>query len=87
MVEIRSFESDAPVEGVMLNVDFAGTTYSLETDNNGIARTDWERNLTSGDYYADAYDLALAGYVWNPFAFDLEGDSDGDGKADNLLTL
>ena len=51
-----------------------------------IARTSWERNLAEDNYYADAYDLALAGFVWNPF-LDLEDDSDGDGKPDDLLLV
>lgn len=87
VVEVRSDEDDAPVAGVNLRVDFAGTTYELTTDSNGIARTSWERNLNDGNYYADAYDLAFAGFVWNPFSLDLEDDSDGDGKPDDLLVL
>ena len=73
--------------GVTLKVDFAGSTYTLTTDSNGIAHTSWIRNLGSGSHYADAYDLALAGYSWSPFAFDLEDDSDGDGKPDDVLVL
>ena len=52
-----------------------------------FARTSWERNLASGAYYVDAYDLALEGFVWNPFSLDLEDDSDNDGKPDDLLTV
>jgi uncharacterized delta-60 repeat protein len=87
VVEIRD-EDNAPVAGVTVKVDFAGTTYTLTTDSNGIARTAWERNLASDDYYADAYDLALTGYVWDPFSIALEeDDSDGDGKPDELLMV
>ena len=85
IVEIRTVFGDLPVQDVAVKVDFAGTSYSLETDGNGIARTSWERKLASGTYYADAYDLALRGHIWDPFAFDLEDDSDRDGKADARL--
>ena len=30
-------------------------------------------------------DLVLAGYYWNPLTLDLEDDTDGDGKPDNIL--
>ena len=87
VIEVRDVDDNA-VQGVTLKVDFAGTTYNLETDSSGIARTDWERNLASGDYYANAYDLALAGYSWDPFSIPFEeDDSDGDGKPDDVLTV
>ena len=57
MVEVRDADGNA-VEGETLKVDFAGTTYELTTDSSGIAHTDWHKDLASGDYYADAYDLA-----------------------------
>jgi hypothetical protein len=85
VVEIRDIDGNA-VEGVTLKVDFSGTTYTLTTDSNGIARTSWERNLADGDYLADAYDLALEGFAWNPL-LDLEFDSDGDGNPDDLLIV
>lgn len=86
-VQIRSGEDGSLVEGVTLQVDFAGETYTLVTDSNGLAWTSWERNLADGEYYADAYDLALEGYEWSPFSLDLEDDSDGDGKPDDLLVV
>lgn len=86
VVEVRD-DDGAPVAGVALKVDFNGVTYMLTTDNLGLARTSWTRNLPTGDYYADAYDLALEGFEWTPFALDLEDDSDGDGKADDLLQV
>ena len=87
MVEVRSEVDDSPVAGVTLKVDFAGRTYSLPTDINGIARTSWKRNIGGGNHHAVAYDLALAGYNWDPFTFDLEDDSDGDGKPGDVLVL
>lgn len=47
----------------------------------------WERYHASGDYYADAYDLALEGYAWDPFNLNLEDDSNGNGLPDDLLTV
>lgn len=85
VVEIRDINGSA-VAGVSLKVEFAGTTYTLQTDSSGIARTDWVRNL-SGNYYADAYALALEDYFWEPFALDNEDDSDADGWADDLLVV
>lgn len=66
VLDVRSAADDMPVAGVTLKVDFTGSTYSLTTDSNGIARTSWKKNLSSGNYYADAYDLALAGFTWSP---------------------
>lgn len=86
VVEVRDVDGNA-VAGVMLKVDFNGTTYNLTTDSNGIARTDWQRNLASGNYYADAYDLALADYFWTKFGLDMEDDSDFDLLPDDLLVV
>ena len=89
VVEVLTVNGDLPVAGVTLNVDFNGATYTVTTDSNGVARTSWERNLSRGDYLVDAYDVALGDpdYSWTAFAFDLENDSDGDGKPDDLLTV
>ncbi|MCA9150330.1 MAG: hypothetical protein KDA92_13560 [Planctomycetales bacterium] len=86
VVEVRSAVDDTPVAGVTLKFDFAGRTYTLTTDSNGVARTNWNR-AHRGNYYADAYDLALAGYNWDPFGHDNEDDSDGDGRPDGVLRL
>jgi hypothetical protein len=77
---------DTPGAGVAITVDFAGETFSGTTDSNGVFTTSWVRKLSSGtNYCANAVDLVLAGYSWNPLAMDLEDDTDGDGKPDELL--
>ncbi len=83
---MRNIDGNA-VAGMKLKVDFAGTTYTLTTDSNGIACTSWKRNLSSGAYYADAYDLVLEGFIWSPFDIDHEDDSNGDGNPDDLLVV
>ncbi|MEZ6117621.1 MAG: Calx-beta domain-containing protein [Pirellulaceae bacterium] len=79
--------SDEPASGVSITVTFAGQTYSGITDSNGIFRTDWNTNLGPGNYFANAVDLALTGFVWNPLDIDLEDDTDADGKPDDLLSI
>ncbi len=78
---------DDIVAGVVIEVTFAGNTYTGTTDTNGIFTTSWIRNLGSGNHYANAVDLVLTGYVWDPLALDLEDDSDGDLLPDALLQL
>ena len=78
---------DNPVAGVSVTVTFAGKTFTGVTDSNGVFRTNWQRKLASGDYYANAVDLALTDFVWNPLALDVEDDSDGDGRPDDLLAF
>ncbi|MCA9262189.1 MAG: proprotein convertase P-domain-containing protein [Planctomycetales bacterium] len=80
-------ENDAPAAGVLITVTFAGQTYSGVTDSFGIFRTNWIKNLSNGDHYANAVDLVLAGYVWNVLDMDAEDDSDGDGKPDEVLMI
>ena len=77
--------NDNPIAGVDITVTFAGTTYSGTTDSSGVFRTPWIKNTPTGDHYANAVDLALAGYIWDSL-LDLEDDSDGDGKPDDVLT-
>jgi PKD repeat protein len=79
--------SDSAAANVSVEVVFAGVTYTGTTDSNGIFRSGWIRNLSSGDHYANAVDLVLAGFAWNPLDLDLENDSDGDGKPDDVLTI
>ena len=78
--------NDDPVAGVEVRLTFAGTTYTGTTDSNGVFRTPWVRNTPAGDHYANAVDVALAGYIWDPL-LDLEDDSDGDGKPDGVVTI
>ena len=78
---------DLAVAGVQIEVTFAGQTYTGTTDANGIFRTNWIRNLSSASHYANAIDLALTDFEWNPLDLDLENDSDGDGKPDDLLLV
>ncbi|MBC8355142.1 MAG: hypothetical protein H8E66_24465 [Planctomycetes bacterium] len=78
---------DSVRAGVTVTVNFAGQTFTGVTDSNGIFRTSWLRNLGSGNHYANAVDLVLAGYFWDPLDLDDEDDSDGDGKPDDLLVL
>jgi hypothetical protein len=54
------------------------------TDSNGVFRTDWFRNLSSGSYSANVVDLALTGYVWHS-QLDLEDDDDTIAGPDDLL--
>lgn len=79
--------NDDPAVGVAVTVTFAGQTYTGVTDSNGVFRTNWIKNLSSGDYYANAVDLALDGYTWSPFYLNLEDDSDGDDLPDDLLVV
>lgn len=53
-------------------------------DSSGIARTGCRKNLTDGEFVADAYDLPLAAFVWNPL-LDHKMESDSDGKSDEKL--
>ena len=78
---------DSVRAGVTVTVNFAGQTFTGTTDANGIFRTSWLRNLGSGNHYANAVDLVLAGYFWAPLDLDDEDDSDGDGRPDDLLVL
>jgi subtilisin-like proprotein convertase family protein len=78
--------SDNPVAGVEITVTFAGMTFTGTTDSSGVFRTPWIQNTPAGIHYANAVDLALADYVWDPL-LDLEDDSDGDGKPDGVLTI
>ncbi|MCR9296292.1 MAG: Ig-like domain-containing protein, partial [bacterium] len=65
-------EFNQPLEGVQIQVSFAGQTYSGVTDSQGEFKTDWNK-LNAGDsYFADVLDLALAGFDWN----DLEDDDE-----------
>ena len=78
---------DLTVAGVQIEVTFAGQTYTGTTDANGVFRTSWIRNLSSASHYANAVDLALTDFIWNPLDLDLEDDLDGDGKPDDVLTI
>ena len=77
--------ADARASNTAITVTFAGRTYSGTTDSNGIFRTGWIRGLSGGAHYANAVDLALEGYTWDPLALDLEDDSNNDGKPDAIL--
>lgn len=79
--------TDEVAAGVAIEVEFAGRVYAGTTDSNGVFRTNWLRNLGSGNHFANAVDLALTDYVWNPLDLDLEDDSDGDGKPDERLVV
>jgi hypothetical protein len=80
--------SDAVAAGVQLTVTFAGQTYVGVTDASGVFRTTWITNLGSGNHYAEAVDLALAGFVWDPLSsLNREDDSDNDGLPDAILAL
>ena len=77
---------DLAASGVSVTVVFAGRTYSGTTDANGIFRSGWIKNLSSGDHYANVVDLALTGFDWNS-DLDLEDDSDGILGPDAVLSL
>ena len=78
--------SSAAYAGVQIEVTFAGNTYTGTTDSNGIFRTTWIRNLSSGTHYAEAVDLVFVGHDWDQ---DLgwSEDYDGDGFPDGLLPI
>ena len=78
---------DSVRAGVTVTVNFAGQTFTGVTDANGVMSTSWLRNLGSGSHYANAVDLVLAGYFWDPLDVDDEDDTDGDGKPDDLLVI
>lgn len=78
--------NDAPAGGVSVTVTFDGNTFLGVTDSSGIFRTNWINNLSRGNHYAEAIDLALAGYFWDK-SLDLEDDFDNDGLPDKLLVI
>ena len=49
-----------------------------------VFRTGWAMNLNSGTHIAEVVDLAPASYYGDRL-MDLEDDSDGDGKPDDVL--
>ena len=81
MFEIRSDSNDngvgdaadLPVAGVAIEVVFAEQTYAGYTDADGIFRTDWIKDIGSGDHHADVVDLMIASRYWNTL-LDLEDD-------------
>jgi len=77
--------ADAVASGVTITVEFAGQTYTGTTDADGVFRTSWIKDLSSGSHYAEAVDLVLANCFWNPLTLDLEDDLDGDGLPDDVL--
>ena len=78
--------TDSLAAGVQITVQFAGITYTGVTGSDGVFRTSWINNLSSGDYYANVLDLVMAGYYWDPLStLNMEDDSDGDGLPDDLL--
>jgi len=79
--------ADEVAAGVWIQVEFDGVIYEGTTDADGVFRTNWIKDLGSGDYEAEVVDLVLADFDWNPLTLDLEGDSDDDGKPDDLLSL
>lgn len=78
--------SDDGRAGLQVTVDFAGNTYTGVTDEDGIFRTEWIKNLGSGEHQAEVTDLAFTDYSWN-MDLDLEDDSDGDGLPDDELVV
>jgi hypothetical protein len=79
--------ADDVAAGVWIRVEFDGVIYEGTTDADGVFRTSWIRGLGSGDHQAQVIDLVLADFDWNPLTLDLEGDSDGDGLPDEVLSL
>jgi hypothetical protein len=78
--------TDSVAAGVEITVQFAGITYTGVTDADGVFRTSWINDLSSGDYYANVLDLVMAGYYWDPLSsLNLEDDSDGDDRPDDIL--
>ena len=42
---------------------------------------------TTGAHYANVVDLVLTDYEWDPLGLDIEDDTDGDGKPDDVLVI
>ena len=57
-------ETDNAAAGVEITVEFAGQIYTGYTDADGVFRTDWTKNASSGDY-AEVVDLVLADHDWD----------------------
>ena len=79
--------NDQPLAGVAVTIEFAGQSFTRTTNSSGEVRTDWIRDLAAGSYYANVAAAALAEYDWDPLVIDVEDDSDGDGKPDQLLVV
>lgn len=58
-------ENDQPIEGVQIQVSFAGQTYSGTTDDQGRFRTNWVKLNAGESYLADVTDLLFGGFDWN----------------------
>ena len=84
VVEIHS-EGGIPVAGVRVTVDFAGQTTRVTP-----MRMESLPRVGSGIFPAatitQVVDLFMTGYDWDN-TLDLEGDSDGDGYPDDLLSF
>ncbi len=72
--------------GAQVTLVFNGMTYSGVTDSNGTFRTDWIKNLNSGNYNAEVTDLVMADFDWNHL-LDLEDDDDVDGLPDRWFAI
>ena len=65
-------DNNDPLEGVQVDVIFAGQTYSGFTDDQGRFRTNWVKLRTGESYLADVTDLVFDGFDWNDDADDDE---------------
>jgi hypothetical protein len=77
-------DGDDVVAGVEITVLFGGQTFTGTTDASGVFRTDWVKDLSADDAYANVVGLVLDGYDWDPLSLlNMEDDSDEDGWPDD----
>jgi hypothetical protein len=78
--------NDSGAAGVAISADFGGKTYSGTTDSEGVFYTNWVKLKSGRTYFANVVDLVMANYIWDRL-MDLEDDSDGDGRPDDVLAV
>ncbi len=74
---------NAPVVDAQVTLNFAGQTFTGQTNSAGVFETNYVRNLGSGSHVAEVTELAFSTYDWDPQM--LVVDTDGDGIPDDDL--
>jgi len=78
--------ADVWVEALVTGPGGLETTVSGFTDASGEFRSDWLRDISSGDYTVDVIDLAHAMFDWN-MLLNLHDDADDDGWPDEMFNV